>query len=198
MTADADTAAASSSQAPPRKKRRKNAGAEVEAPQPSEDDATAQYCEWEGEYGDLLSKHLPHDCALHSALCVRGCGKFVKKGRRDHHAKKCKKNFDICDICGMLVRPWKMESHRAAAAVPHVGILEKRLADAKEWSRRSGPATAKWAVDLQAAAAEGAYPMLTSGPSSFLGGVPVEYCIDFQPFGGRLHDSLPLEHLHMW
>ena len=137
---NANAGAASSSGEPPAKRAKKDPELgdksekviALESENEEEGLALAEFCAWEGEYGDLLSKHLAHDCLMHSIPCPKECGVILKRSELIAHEKTCKKNFEQCAICGAYVRPGDMMEHREQSAAAHVGILELRLKDAQE------------------------------------------------------------------
>ena len=125
-----DSESSAGASAPKSAKRRKVDGGGREAegglseePEEPED----EHCHWEGDYGELLSKHLG-ECRLHAVECPRGCGaKVVRKDLVAHAA--CAKNFNNCEICGDPVQPENAEQPRREKAELHAQILEKRLAE---------------------------------------------------------------------
>lgn len=90
-------AAASSAAGPPPMKR-----ARVEKTQ----------CDWTGNYGDLLAKHLPNDCAVHPVPCPDGCGEKLKRSELKAHSAECVKRLEECEICGAKMKPKEMAAHK--------------------------------------------------------------------------------------
>ena len=85
-------------------------------------------CDWAGNYGDLLTKHIA-ECAYAEIDCPHGCGERFLRGQLSTHEEGCEKGYEECGICGVMVKIGGMAGHRAEAAEMHVKILEGERAD---------------------------------------------------------------------
>ncbi len=94
-------------------------------------DPDAEGCDFVGEYGDLLSRHLG-ECPFVDVPCAKGCGQRVQRRLLESHYEVCSTNYENCEICGERVRAGKMGEHRRERAEEHVAILEKRLVEKEE------------------------------------------------------------------
>ena len=83
-------------------------------------------CDWEGEYGELLSVHLGR-CQHQAVECPRGCGESLLRGELDAHGAECTENKELCRICGEYVKPGTMEDHRKEKSEEHLRLLELKF-----------------------------------------------------------------------
>lgn len=90
--------------------------------------AAAAGCEWEGDYGALVSEHL-RVCGFAEVKCV--CGVTHLRKDTPEHEKVCEGPKVECRICGVEMREKDLEKHMETAAISHVGILEKEVKDMK-------------------------------------------------------------------
>mmetsp|Transcript_79549 Transcript_79549/g.208911 ORF Transcript_79549/g.208911 Transcript_79549/m.208911 type:complete len:386 (-) Transcript_79549:20-1177(-) len=121
--------------APPSPKRRKVAGSESTSPkQPEEPETEEFHCDWEGDYGELLAKHIG-ECRFHLVDCPKGCGEKLMRKDLGAHADSCAKSFVKCEICGDPLRPGEMGQHRKEKAELHVQILEKKMEEKESDAR---------------------------------------------------------------
>ena len=88
-------------------------------------------CGWEGNYTDLLAKHLL-ECPFHEVPCPHGCGVTLRRMDLDDHYLACAKNFEMCPICNARVKNGEMSAHRVKKAELHVQILEAKIAEQEE------------------------------------------------------------------
>ena len=85
-------------------------------------------CEWQGSYGDLLSKHVA-ECPHAPVPCPHVCGVTLRRGDLTAHERVCKKLREICDTCGEAVALGSMDAHRKESAERHVVLLERKVKD---------------------------------------------------------------------
>jgi len=90
-------------------------------------------CSWEGNFGDLLSKHLG-ECSFQPVPCPRGCGKIVRRKDLALHEDECEKFTEKCSICCEAVKPGAMAAHMRDAAELHVHLLTEKLEEEKRRS----------------------------------------------------------------
>ncbi|CAD7964452.1 unnamed protein product [Amoebophrya sp. A120] len=83
-----------------------------------------EWCQWKGEYGDLMGKHLAN-CQFAKVTCE--CGLAIRRKDRNAHKLICPSLLVACKICGLKVKPADLAVHDAAAAVQHVAILQKQM-----------------------------------------------------------------------
>ena len=85
-------------------------------------------CDWTGNYGDLLTKHIA-ECVYAEIDCPHGCGERFLRGQLSTHEEGCEKGYEECAICGVMVKIGGMAGHQAEAAEAHVKILSGEILD---------------------------------------------------------------------
>lgn len=115
--------------------------------------ARATACEWTGSYGDLLAKHLFHDCKFEKISCPFGCGVRIRRRDTEKHKKSCRELLVACEICGDLVLPEARAQHEDEHAARHARILQLKLkekeAEAESSTRMINERMEKMEKELQ-------------------------------------------------
>ena len=88
--------------------------------------ASADRCNWQGTYGDLLAKHFC-ECPLQKVPCPQGCGAVMRRELLESHRHVCARSFEECSICGEKLRCGTLFKHNKEKAEQHVELLAAKL-----------------------------------------------------------------------
>jgi hypothetical protein len=93
-------------------------------------------CNWQGSYGDLMSRHLC-ECPSYPIKCPQDCGQVFPRGHLEFHQFSCEKAFKNCSICWERVPIKNVTAHNQEKALHHVDILVEKLKACEEAENHS-------------------------------------------------------------